>query len=392
VGDSGTLAAPGGQAYVTNTTKPVPGLHVHNVKVREGRLAVGDAADLAVDGARRTAIRANHSATHLLHAALRSILGAHVTQKGSLVTENRLRFDIAHPLPLTPQQKTAVETLVNAHIRANAPVKTEVMGQEDALKAGAMALFGEKYDDRVRVLTMGETSHPSERGGLGGGHLSSGAHPFSVELCGGTHVARTGDIGCLVIASDSALAAGVRRIEALTGAKALEYLHNRAAQGEAAAALLKASLDDLPARVEALLAERKALQQNISALQQKLATAGDATAPPVKEVAGTQFIGRILDGVPAKDLKAMADVAKRHMGSGVVALVSCADGKASVVVGVTDDLTKTISAVDLARAAAQALGGAGGGGRPDMAQAGGPNGTPEGARAALAAIERGLAA
>jgi alanyl-tRNA synthetase len=369
VGDSGQASWPGGRAEVTHTTKPLPGLHAHHVQVRAGALAVGDAVDLAVDAARRTAIRANHSATHLLHAALRSIVGAHVTQKGSLVDADRLRFDIAHSAALTPQQAAEVEALVNAQIRANTPVTTEVMSQEDALKAGAMALFGEKYDDRVRVLTMG-------------------ADRFSVELCGGTHVARTGDIGCLVITGDSALAAGVRRIEALTGAKALEHLHARAAKGKEAAALLKASLDDLPARVAALLAERKAAQQKLSALQQKLAAGPDTTAPPVKEVAGVKVIGRILDGVPAKDLKAMADVAKRHMGSGVVALVSVMDGKASLVVGVTEDLAARVSAVDLVRAGVAVLGGKGGGGRADMAQGGGPNAGA--AKQALDAVEWAL--
>ena len=371
-GDTGAIiTATKARIAITDTQKKLGDLIVHLGKVEEGSVSVGDFAELKIDAARRDAIRAHHSATHLLHAALRDKLGDHVHQKGSQVVNDRLRFDISHNKALSPEETRAVEDVVNANIRANKPVVTRLMSQEAAVEAGAMALFGEKYGDEVRVVSMGEDKNM-----------------FSVELCGGTHVRRTGDIGLFKIVSESAVAAGVRRIEAVVAGAAEHWVEEQAALLARAAQSLKASPAEIPARIEALLEDRRKLEKELADLRRQMATGGGA-ASANKDVGGITFAGRQLDGVPAKDLKGMADDIKKQIGSGVVALFSNAEGKASLVVAVTDDLTGRISAVDLVRAGSEALGGKGGGGRPDMAQAGGPDAAK--ADDALAAIEAQIA-
>ncbi len=384
VGDTGTILIAGGRGEiaVTETQKKLDDLHVHIGTVTKGAVKLGDEAQFNVDGKRRTAVRGHHSATHLLHAALRRVLGEHVSQKGSLVAPDRLRFDISHNKPLSPEEVRAVEDQVNAEVRANEAVTTRLMDPDSAVKAGAMALFGEKYGDEVRVVAMGTAAAVS-------------APAFSVELCGGTHVRRTGDIGLFKIVGESAVAAGVRRIEAVTGAAAEAWVVDEQRMLKEAAGALRVAPADLPGRIAALVEERRKLEREVSELRKKLVMAGPsgagagAAAGSSKIVAGIAYDGRVLDGVPAKDLKGMADEIKKQQGSGVVALVSVAEGKASLVVAVTDDLTARISAVDLVKAGAAALGGKGGGGRPDMAQAGGPEGAK--ASEALAEIEAELA-
>ncbi len=375
VGDTGMATTPGGvRLTITDTHKKVGDVWVHYARVEAGTLAVGEDIHLAVDHGRRSAIRANHSVTHLLHAALRDRLGNHVTQKGSLVSPDRMRFDVSHPKPIAPEEMAEVEAKVNAHIRANAEVMTLLMDPESAVKAGAMALFGEKYGDEVRVVSMGAKGEP----------------PLSTELCGGTHVRRTGDIGLFKVVAEGAVGAGLRRIEALTGAGAQAYLAEQDRVLQETAALLKTVPAEVPQRVMALIEERRRLERELSDTRRKMASGGGASGGgDVKEVNGLKFAPRLLDGMPAKDLKGLADDLKKQLGSGVIALVSVADGKASLVVGVTDDLTGKISAVDLVRAGSAAVGGKGGGGRPDMAQAGGPEGAN--AKAALDAIEKVLA-
>jgi len=378
-GDAGiAFAADGLRVAVRDTVKKVSDLHVHYGHVDHGTLKVGQAVELQVDGRRRAALRANHSATHLLHEALRRRLGEHVTQKGSLVAPDRLRFDFSHPKPLTREDLIHIERLVNERIRDNAETTTRLMTQEEAVAAGALALFGEKYGDEVRVISVG---------GLDG-HKGPD-QPYSTELCGGTHVRRSGDIGLFKIVSEGALAAGVRRIEAVTGEAAVEWVETQEALLSEAAGAVKAAPGELPVRVAALLDERKRLERELSELRRKLATAGSGPAEPAaKEIAGVKLAARVLEGVPAKDLKPMADAMKQQIGSGVAALIAVNDGKASIVVGVTDDLTGRLSAVDLVRAGAEALGGKGGGGRPDMAQAGGPGDGDTGR--AIAAIEAAI--
>ncbi len=371
MGDAGEVVAPKGKMSVADCQKKLGDLIVHFGKVEEGEIKVGDFVTLLVDGTRRTNLRAHHSATHLLHEALRRRLGTHVTQKGSLVAPDKLRFDISHPKPLSPEEVRAVEDDVNSHIRANLVVDTTLMTPDDAIAAGAMALFGEKYGEEVRVVSMGE-----------------GGDKFSVELCGGTHVRRTGDIGLFKLTGESAVAAGVRRIEAMVGASAEAFVDEQERLLTLASASLKATPAELPGRIEALLEERRKFEKELSDLRRQLATGGGA-ASANKQVGSVTFAGRQLDGVPAKDLKAMADDIKKQIGSGVVALISNADGKASLVVGVTDDLTAKVSAVDLVRVGSETLGGKGGGGRPDMAQAGGPE--AEKAKDALDAIEKAIA-
>ncbi len=378
VGDTGTIIIAGGKAeiVVTETQKKLDALHVHIGTVTKGTVKVGDEAQFLVEGKRRSSVRGHHSATHLLHAALRRVLGEHVSQKGSLVAPDRLRFDISHNKALSPEEVRAVEDQVNAEVRANEAVTTRLMDPESAVKAGAMALFGEKYGDEVRVVAMGT--------------VAGGGPNFSVELCGGTHVRRTGDIGLFKIVGDSAVAAGVRRIEAVTGAAAEAFVADEERMLKEAAQAIKASPAELPGRIAGLVEERRKLEREIAELRKKLVTGGGAAAPQQsKTVAGIAYAGRVLDGVPAKDLKGMADEIKKQLGSGVVALVTVADGKASLVVAVSDDLTAKVSAVDLVKAGAAAVGGKGGGGRSDMAQAGGPEGDKAGE--ALAAIETQLA-
>ncbi|HEX4303661.1 MAG TPA: alanine--tRNA ligase [Rhizomicrobium sp.] len=379
VGDQGWLKGPKGEGVVEDTEKKLGALHVHVVKITKGTLKVGDAVDLKVDGERRRATRANHSATHLLHAALKRVLGEHVQQKGSLVAPERLRFDFSHPKPVTPDELARVEQMVNDVIRQNTDVATRLMATDQAVAEGAEALFGEKYGDEVRVLSMGTD--------LGG------EKHYSVELCGGTHVHRLGDIGLFTILSESAVASGVRRIEALTSEGARRYLSGQAEIAREAAFALKTSAAELPARVTQLADDRRRLERELADAKKALALAGPARSGEgdgAKEIGGVKVLLRVVEGVSAKDLKGLADDAKTKIGSGVVAFAAVADGRASLVVGVTDDLVKRISAVDLVKLGAEALGGKGGGGRPDMAQAGGPDGGKAGD--ALAAIEAKLAA
>jgi alanyl-tRNA synthetase len=382
VGDAGRIASAGGAVVeVRDTLKKLGDLHVHLGKVAAGTLKVGDDVELVVDGLRRARLRANHSVTHLLHQALRRRLGAHVTQKGSLVAPDRLRFDISHPKALTPDDIRAVEADVNARIRGNGAVETVLMSPDEAVAHGALALFGEKYGEEVRVVSMGEPLPGEEPGRF-----------YSTELCGGTHVRRTGDIGLFKIVSESAVAAGVRRIEALTGEAALQHVNAEEELLHQVAGELKAAPSELPARVAALLEERKRLERELAQARRQLATggAGGAAEPAARQVAGIAYLARALGNVPAKELKGMADELKRRLGSGVVALAANGDGKASLVVAVTDDLAARVSAVELVRVGAAALGGKGGGGRPDMAQAGGPD--ADKIDAALSAIEAALAA
>ncbi len=377
MGDTGRITAPGGTFIVSDTQKRLGDVHAHIGTVESGEINVGEDVSLAIDSVRRAGLRAHHSATHLLHKALRNQLGDHVTQKGSLVAPDRLRFDISHPRAVEAGELRQVEEEVNAHIRLNSPVETRLMTPEEAIKAGAMALFGEKYGDEVRVLSMG------------------GAHgeTYSVELCGGTHARRTGDIGLFKIVSESAVAAGVRRIEAVAGAAAEVWVRDQGERLAEAAATLRVRPDEVPARIASLVEAQRKMERELTEMRRALALAGgggtqaDAGA---REIAGVRLIARRLDGVPGKDLKGMADDFKKQVGSGVVALVGVEDGKASAVVGVTDDLAGRLSAVDLVRAAVATLGGKGGGGRPDMAQGGGPDASQ--ADAALKAIEQAIAA
>ncbi|MBX3562058.1 MAG: alanine--tRNA ligase [Sphingomonas sp.] len=375
IGDTGKITSDKGlQAEVEETSKPLGKLHAHQAAIRAGEIAVGDTVHLAVDAARRSKVRANHSATHLLHAALRKRLGDHVTQKGSLVAPDYFRFDFSHPKPLTREEIEQVEADVNRYIRENEPVGIRLMSIDDALEAGAMALFGEKYGDEVRVLSMGV----------------EGDKAYSVELCGGTHVDALGDIQLFKITSESAVAAGVRRIEALTGEAARLWFVNREERLKEAAAALKASPEDVPARVAALVEERRRLERELAEAKKALALGGggktEAAGP--EQVGGRGFIGQVLDGMDPKQLRGLVDEAKARVGSGVVTLVAVNDGRATVAVGVTDDLAGSLSAVDLVRKAVEAVGGQGGGGRPDMAQGGGPSGGK--AEAALAAVKKTL--
>ncbi len=378
VGDTGTLSGEGVRALVLDTSKH-SGVFVHKVRVEAGALRVGQALALAVDPKRRGAIRANHSATHLLHEALRQVLGDHVAQRGSLVSAERLRFDFVHTKPMTAQEIAEVEDLANDIVLQNAPVETRLMGVEDAKQSGARALFGEKYGDEVRVVSMGEPT--------------GNALGWSVELCGGTHVRRTGDIGLITVVGESAVASGVRRIEALTATQAR---HHARANGEivgAAAGLLRAQPHEVLERLEALQGEAKRAERALAEARQKLALAGpgDGAATAVVIVNGVPFVGRVVEGIEAKALRGLVDQEKKRAGSGVVALVlKGEDGKGTVAVGVTDDLVGRVSAADLVKLGTAALGGQGGGGRPDMAQGGGPDGTR--AAEAVSAIREGLAA
>lgn len=382
VGDTGTIVTTSGAVVtVLDTHKEAGNLFVHHGRVEKGVVKTGDDVALSVDGERRARIRANHSATHLLHEVLRRKLGTHVTQKGSLVTPDRLRFDISQPTPIGADVLAAVEAEVNALIRANEDVSTRLMTPQEAMEQGAMALFGEKYGDEVRVVSMG--------GGADDGRLA-----FSIELCGGTHVKRTGDIGLIKIVSESAVAAGVRRVEALTGAGALAYFADQEKVVNAVAEALKAPVTEAPVRVAQLVEERKKLEREVADLRRQVAMGGGAassgSSEAPKQIAGMNFISRVLTDIPAKDLKPMADAFKAQVKSGVIALTASAEGKVSLVVAVTDDLTSRVSAVDLVKIGAEALGGKGGGGRPDMAQAGGADASAM--PAAIAAIEAALAA
>ena len=371
VGDTGVMRGEGVVADVSDTQK-FHGVFAHKVSVAEGSLKLGQPLTLVVDHARRSAIRANHSATHLLHEALRLVLGDHVAQKGSLVSPDRLRFDFVHTKPVTEQEMAEVEDIANAIVLQNTPVETRLMGVEEAKESGARALFGEKYGDEVRVVSMGEPTG----NGLG----------WSVELCGGTHVRRTGDIGLVSIVAESAVGSGVRRIEALTGKAARHRGNANVAIVNAAAGLLRAGSHEVLDRIAALQEQLKRSERALSDAKQKLAMGGSgASAEGPETVNGIAFVGRVVDGLQPKDLRGLVDQAKSQVGSGVVAIVGVTeDGKAGLAVGVTADLVGRASAVDLVRAGSAALGGQGGGGRPDMAQAGGPDGTK--AQDAIAAI------
>jgi alanyl-tRNA synthetase len=377
-GDAGWITGPDGlAAVVEETAKPLGRLHTHRARIEGGAIAVGDTVHLAIDVERRAQIRANHSATHLLHAALRHRLGAHVTQKGSLVAADRFRFDFSHPEPLSPADIAAVEAEVNAQIRGNAEVITRLMSPDDAIEAGAMALFGEKYGEEVRVLSMGSANEGA----------------YSVELCGGTHVRALGDIGLLKIISESAVASGVRRIEALTGEAARLWLADRDEKLRAAAQALRTTPDDVPARVAALVEQSRKLERELAEAKRAIAMGGaagsSADAATPETVGAVSFLGRVIEGLDPKMLRGLVDESKAQLGSGVAALVAVTDGRATLAVGVTDDLAAHHSAVDLVRAGVEALGGKGGGGRPDMAQGGGPDGSK--AVAAIDAVKALLA-
>jgi alanyl-tRNA synthetase len=388
VGDTGVIKGTKGALFrVTDTQKKLGDLIVHSGVVEAGSFKPGDAVELAVDHVRRTATRANHSATHLVHEALRQVLGTHVAQKGSLVAPERLRFDISHPKPITPDELRAVEDLANAIVLQNAPVETHLMALEDAMQTGAMALFGEKYGEEVRVVSMGV-----------GDSGAKANRAWSVELCGGTHVRRTGDIGLIRIIAEAASAAGVRRIEALTAAGARAYLAAQDERMRELAAILRTRPDDVVERIKALVEERRALEKQIGEARRQIAIGaaagpvnGAAAGDAIRQVGKVKLLARSVQGLNPKDLRGLVDDGKKQVGSGIVAIVGVTeDGKAGLAVGVTDDLTKSWNAVDLVKAGAEALGGKGGGGRPDMAQAGGPDGSK--AEAALKAIEAKLSA
>jgi alanyl-tRNA synthetase len=383
VGDQGVISGEGFRFRVTDTEKRLGDVFVHFGVVEQGTVSPGSAVALRVDRPSRAAICANHSATHLLHEALRQVLGEHVAQKGSLVNSERLRFDISHPKPASGGELQAVEDIANRVVLRNEPVVTRLMGVDDAVASGARALFGEKYGDEVRVVSMGTTD------------VADGVRPYSVELCGGTHVGRTGDIGLIAIVGESAVSSGVRRIEALTGDAARHYLGGQARILREVAGALKVGVDEVAERAAMILDERRRLERELGEARRKLALGGGGggggEGGAVRMAGAVQFLGQKLEGVEAKDLKGLADQQKLRLGSGIVALgVVGEDGRAGLVVAVTDDLTARFNAVDLVRVGSEALGGKGGGGRPDMAQAGGP----DGARfaEALAAIEKKIAA
>jgi len=378
VGDAGIATNDKGlKGRVFDTQKHLGRLWAHRTKVEAGELAIGDAVHLVVDGERRNAIRANHSATHLLHAALRERLGTHVAQKGSLVAPERLRFDFSQPTAIDSARLTEVEADVNAYIRQNDAVSTRLMTPEEAIEEGAMALFGEKYGDEVRVVSMGRAP--------------DGKSIYSLELCGGTHVNATGDIGLFKLVSEGAVSSGVRRVEALTGEAARAYLANRDEKLRETAAVLKATPDEVPARVAALVEDRRRLERELAEAKKALALGGGAGAAPAgpEQVNGVNFVGQVVEGLEAKGLRGAVDETKARIGSGVTVLVAVNDGRASIAVGVTDDLTGRFNAVDLLRKAVEMLGGQGGGGRPDMAQGGGPDGSK--GDEAVAAVRAALA-
>ncbi len=377
-GDAGLISSVKGlRAIVSDTGKPLGRLHAHHAKIEAGELLVGDVVGLAIDVARRDAVRANHSATHLLHAALRNRLGGHVSQKGSMVAADRLRFDFSHNKAVEPADIAAIEAEVNAQIRGNQDVTTRLMTPDDAVAAGALALFGEKYGDEVRVLSMGEadTNH------------------YSVELCGGTHVRALGDIALFTIVSEGAVASGIRRIEALTGEAARQHLAGREAQLKDVAGLLKTGIDDVAARVETLLADRKRMEKELSEAKTALAISGGASGGQKAEaeaINGINFLGQVIAGIEPKALRGLADEQMKTLGSGIVTIIAANENANTVVVGISPDILDRFNAPDLVRAATTAMGGQGGGGRPEMAQGGGPAGDDQ-ANAAVEAIKAVLA-
>ena len=381
-GDLGVITGAKGALFrVTDTQKKLGDVFVHEGVVEAGSFKSGDHVTLEVDHARRTATRANHSATHLIHEALRQVLGEHVQQKGSLVTNERLRFDVSHPKPMTTEELSAAEALANRYVLQNSAVETRLMAIDDARETGAMALFGEKYGDEVRVVFMGT--------GMDGAKANK---PWSVELCGGTHVKRTGDIGLVRIVGESATASGVRRIEALTGDNARAFLVEQDSRIRELAAALRTGPDDVVERVKTLIDERKTLEKQLADAKRAIALGGGGVAAgsaaggsDIKTIGKVKLLARTVQGLNPKDLRTLVDEGKKQVGSGIVAIVGVTeDGKAGLAVGVTEDLVASHSAVELVKVGAEALGGKGGGGRPDMAQAGGPDGAKAGD--ALAAI------
>jgi len=375
-GDQGEVDWSGGAAIVLDTQKLAGDLHVHTLKIETGYLSSGQSARLAVDAERRLRTRANHSAAHLVHAALAHVLGPHVAQKGQLVDGDRMRFDFSHSGPLTPDEIDRIEAEVNAVIRQNVPARTEEMAPDAAIEAGAVALFGEKYGDRVRVLTLGHALH--------------GDGPYSVELCGGTHVARTGDIALFKIIAETGVAAGVRRIEALTGEPARRFLLDQAAVAKGLAEQFKVPVAEVTARVDGLIAERRKLERDLGEARKQLAMGGGGAAQTTEDVGGIKFDGRVVDNVSPKDMRPLVDEARKKLGaSGVVAYAVVNEGKASISVALTPDLVGRFDAAALARAAVLAMGGQGAGGKPDFAQ----GGAPDGAKAAdgVAAVKAALA-
>ena len=383
VGDTGHASDDDGLAMaISDTQKRLSDLHVLYGKIDAGDLKTGAIVHQKVNGARRTAIRANHSATHLLHEALRRVLGPHVTQKGSLVNEAHLRFDFSHPTAMTEDDIDAVEGLVNDVIRRNDAVSTRLMTPDEAIEAGALALFGEKYGEEVRVLSMGVDAAEDDAQAY-----------YSVELCGGTHVRRLGDIGLLKIAHEGAVASGVRRIEAYTGQSALAHIGEQQKLLRQATDILKIAQQDLPTRLTRLLDDRKKLESELAEAQKQVALAGNSASggqEAVRAVNGISLMARCVDNLPAKQLRGLVDEGKKQIGSGIVVFVGLDNGKAGIAVGVTDDLTDAYDAVALVRVGAEKLGGKGGGGRADMAQAGGPD-TSAG-EAALQAVEAAIGA
>ncbi len=358
-GDTGEVVFAGGKGRVVDTQKQAGDLFVHRVEITQGTLKIGDTADLKVDAHKRTTTRANHSAAHLLHAALKHVLGPHVAQKGQLVDAERMRFDFSHGGPLTLEELARIETEVNVVVQQNVPATTELMSPEKAIEAGAIALFGEKYGEEVRVLALG--------------HALEGEGSYSVELCGGTHVARTGDIALFKIVSESGIAAGVRRIEALTGEAARRYLLEQSGVARSLADQFKVPVTQVEARVESLLNDRKRLEKELAEAKRALAVGGGGAAAGPEEIGGVKVLARVLDGVGGKDLRPLAEDFKKQVGSGIVILVGKLDGKAAVTVAVTPDLTARFNAAELAKAAVIAMGGQGAGGKPDFAQGGAPD-------------------
>ena len=377
-GDHGTLEWPSGEAEVIDVRKHAGDLHVLVAQVTAGKLEIGTRAAQLVDAEKRGTTRANHSAAHLLHTALKNVLGPAVAQKGQLVDSERARFDFSHGAPLTEAELSAIETEVNAVIRQNVPTEMKLMAPQEAIEAGAIALFGEKYGDEVRVLTLGRA--------LTGDNNA----PYSVELCGGTHVARTGDIALFKIVQETGVAAGVRRIEALTGEAARQYLLAQAGVARSLAQGFKVQTADVPARVDSLTASVKTLEKQVAELKKQLALGGGsgASAAP-EEIGGIKLMARVLDGVDGKGLRGVAEDFRKQVGTGVVALIGVTEGKAAVTVAVTSDLTDRVNAADLARAAVIAMGGQGAGGKPDFAQGGAPDGSK--AEDGLAAVRAALA-
>jgi alanyl-tRNA synthetase len=375
IGDAGTAHTDGAKLVITDVRKGAGKLHVHHARVEEGTLKVGDTIALEVDGGRRAKVKRNHSSTHLLHAALRHRLGNHVTQKGSFVGPDGFRFDFSNNSAVSSDDLEAIETEVNEVIRQNAEARIALMPYDDAIEAGAMALFGEKYEEEVRVLRLGDD-------------LADPAKPYSMELCGGTHVERTGDISLFVITSESAVASGIRRIEAVSGEGARRYLKTQAAAATEAAGLLKVKPDALTERVASLTEEKKRLEKELLAAKKKAAMGGGAK-PATEDIGGVTFTGQVLDGIPAKELRGLIADAKKASDTAVAAFISTVDGKASVSVGVSDGLTDRLSAVDLVKIAVETLGGKGGGGKPDLAHGGGPD--ADKADDAIAAVKARIA-